>query len=139
MASHNHHLQSAAWLDQGGMPGGGDMTSYIRRYATYLNEKRDAYKLMGYDFCKIKRGKEDGVLRTMSTEKVETRSFIDVILRRFSAVKNVADPSETTRRRALIRRKNQSPSLSLPQLVVFLGDLEWIDESRGEQLFLFAH
>ena len=38
------------------MPGGGDMTSYIRRYATYLNEKRDAYKLMGYDFCKIKRG-----------------------------------------------------------------------------------
>lgn len=70
MASHNHHLQSAVWLDQGGMPGGGDMTSYIRRYATYLNEKRDAYKLMGYDFCKIKRGKDDGVLRTMSTEKL---------------------------------------------------------------------
>lgn len=38
-----------------GMPGG-DMSNYIRRYANYLNEKRDAYKLTGYDFCKIKRG-----------------------------------------------------------------------------------
>lgn len=55
MASHNHRLQPAAYLDRMGMPGG-DMSSYIRRYANYLNEKRDAYKLTGYDFCKIKRG-----------------------------------------------------------------------------------
>ena len=87
MASHNHRLQPAAYLDRMGMPGG-DMSNYIRRYANYLNEKRDAYKLTGYDFCKIKRGfvktnsivfindifssssKDDGVLRTMPSEKV---------------------------------------------------------------------
>ena len=56
MASHNHHLQSAVWVDRNGVPGGGDMSSYIRCYAAYLNEKRHTYKLMGYDFCKIKRG-----------------------------------------------------------------------------------
>jgi hypothetical protein len=55
MASHNHRLQPAAYLDRMAMPGG-DMSNYIRRYASYLNEKREAYKLMGYDFCKIKRG-----------------------------------------------------------------------------------
>ncbi|CAF0946094.1 unnamed protein product [Adineta steineri] len=69
MASHNHRLQPAAYLDRMGMPGG-DMSSYVRRYANYLNEKRDAYKLTGFDFCKIKRGKDDGVLRTMPTEKL---------------------------------------------------------------------
>ncbi|CAF3711130.1 unnamed protein product [Rotaria sordida] len=69
MASHNHRLQPAAYLDRMGMPGG-DMSNYIRRYASYLNEKRESYKLMGYDFCKIKRGKDDGVLRTMPTEKL---------------------------------------------------------------------
>ncbi|CAF0866472.1 unnamed protein product [Adineta ricciae] len=69
MASHNHRLQPAAYLDRMGMPGG-DMSSYVRRYANYLNEKRDAYKLTGYDFCKIKRGKDDGVLRTMPTDKL---------------------------------------------------------------------
>lgn len=55
MASHNHRLQPAAYLDRMGLPGG-DMSNYIRRYASYLNEKRESYKLMGYDFCKIKRG-----------------------------------------------------------------------------------
>ncbi|CAF4264269.1 unnamed protein product [Rotaria socialis] len=69
MASHNHRLQPASYLDRMGMPGG-DMSNYIRRYASYLNEKRESYKLMGYDFCKIKRGKDDGVLRTMPTEKL---------------------------------------------------------------------
>jgi hypothetical protein len=88
MASHNHHLQSAMFVDRLGMPGG-DMSGYIRRYSNYLNEKREAYKLMGYDLCKIKRGlgkrfrlnsmrffidlfsrKEDGYLRTMPIDKV---------------------------------------------------------------------
>ena len=55
MASHNHRLQPASYLDRIGIPGA-DMSNYIRRYANYLNEKRDTYRLMGYDFCKIKRG-----------------------------------------------------------------------------------
>ena len=55
MASHNHHLQSGLYVDRVGAVGA-DMPTYIRRYSNYLNEKRGGYKLMGYDFCKIKRG-----------------------------------------------------------------------------------
>ena len=88
MASHNHHLQTSIYTDRLGM-GGSDMTTHLRRYAAYLYEKRDAYKLMGYDFCKIKRGfvisvpaedksdvfwsifrKDDAVLRTLPTDNV---------------------------------------------------------------------
>jgi hypothetical protein len=56
MASHTHHLQAAVWLDRMGAPGGGDLTGCIHRYALYLNEKRGAYKQMGFDFCQIKQG-----------------------------------------------------------------------------------
>ncbi len=58
MASHNNLLQSAMYVDRLIMPGV-DMSTYIRRYSNYLNEKREAYKLMAYDFCKIKRGFEN--------------------------------------------------------------------------------
>ena len=61
MASHNHHLQSTLYVDRNGMPGN-DITAYIRRYALYLNEKRESYKLLGYDFCKIKRGFVDELI-----------------------------------------------------------------------------
>jgi len=57
------------FMDKTGVAGM-DMTSYIRKYAHYLNEKRETYKLMGFDFCKVKRGKDDGMLRTMSAEKL---------------------------------------------------------------------
>ena len=66
----------------------------------------------------------------MSTEKVESRSFIDVTRPRFSVVKNVADPSETTRRRASLRREIEfSASRFLRRLLslslsLSLGDLE---------------
>ncbi|CAF1399862.1 unnamed protein product [Rotaria sordida] len=69
MASHYYNLQPAVMIDRIGIPSS-DMLMYIRRYADYLNEKREAYKLMGYDFCKIKRGKDDGLLRTMPIDKL---------------------------------------------------------------------
>ena len=46
------------------------MSTYIRKYAKYINEKAVAYRVMAFDFCKVKRGKEDGLLRTMAPEKV---------------------------------------------------------------------
>lgn len=49
---------------------GYDMSTYIRKYAKYINEKAVAYRVMAFDFCKVKRGKEDGLLRTMAPEKV---------------------------------------------------------------------
>lgn len=75
MASHNHRLQPAAYLDRMGMPGG-DMSNYIRRYASYLNEKRESYKLMGYDFCKIKRG---FVFESIFTTKQIDMLFLSIL------------------------------------------------------------
>lgn len=49
---------------------GYDMSPFIRRYAKYLNEKSLSYRANAFDFCKIKRGKEEGSLRTMNTDKL---------------------------------------------------------------------
>ena len=35
---------------------GYDMSTFIRRYAKYLNEKAVSYRQMAFDFCKVKRG-----------------------------------------------------------------------------------
>lgn len=69
MASHNSKFILNNFMDKSGIAGI-DMSSYIRKYAHYLNEKRETYKLMGFDFCKVKRGKDDGMLRTMTAEKL---------------------------------------------------------------------
>lgn len=46
------------------------MSPFIRRYAKYLNEKSLSYRACAFDFCKLKRGKEEGSLRTMNTDKL---------------------------------------------------------------------
>ena len=64
------------------------MSPFIRKYSRYINEKALAYRTVAFDFCKVKRGwvflwvvlnfvfgnlsysKDDGVLRTMSSEKL---------------------------------------------------------------------
>uniref|UniRef100_A0A3B4UM32 Si:ch211-200p22.4 n=1 Tax=Seriola dumerili TaxID=41447 RepID=A0A3B4UM32_SERDU len=48
---------------------GYDMSTFIRRYSRYLNEKAMSYRLVAVDFTKMKRG-IDGVMRTMNTEKL---------------------------------------------------------------------
>lgn len=45
------------------------MSTFIRRYSRYLNEKAVSYRQVAFDFTKVKRG-ADGVMRTMSTEKL---------------------------------------------------------------------
>lgn len=49
---------------------GYDMSPFVRRYAKYLNAKSSSYRQMAYDFCKIKKGKEDGVLRVMEIDQL---------------------------------------------------------------------
>jgi len=49
---------------------GYDMSPFIRRYAKYLSEKSTAYRATAFDFCKVKRGKDGGTLRTMTGEKL---------------------------------------------------------------------
>lgn len=69
LASSNSTFQLSNFLDKGGVQGY-DMSPFIRRYAKYLNEKAMSYRTVAFDFCKVKRGKEDGVLRTMNAEKL---------------------------------------------------------------------
>ncbi|CAB1351383.1 unnamed protein product, partial [Coregonus sp. 'balchen'] len=45
------------------------MSTFIRRYSRYLNEKAMSYRLVAVDFTKMKRG-IDGVMRTMNIEKL---------------------------------------------------------------------
>ncbi|KZS15341.1 Phosphatidylinositol-binding clathrin assembly protein, partial [Daphnia magna] len=72
LASSNCSFQLNNFLDKGNVAGatGYDMSPYIRRYAKYLNEKALAYRTVAFDFCKVKRGKEDGTLRTMAADKL---------------------------------------------------------------------
>lgn len=69
LASSNCTFQLNQFVDKTGVQGY-DMSTYIRRYAKYLNEKAYSYRTMAFDFCKVKRGKEDGMLRTMNPEKL---------------------------------------------------------------------
>jgi len=69
LASSNCSFQLSNFLDKGNVAGY-DMSPYIRRYAKYLNEKALAYRTVAFDFCKVKRGKEDGILRTMAADKL---------------------------------------------------------------------
>ncbi|XP_017037533.1 phosphatidylinositol-binding clathrin assembly protein LAP isoform X12 [Drosophila kikkawai] len=80
LASSNSTFNLSSFLDKGtvqdggmGVPGGRmgyDMSPFIRRYAKYLNEKSLSYRAMAFDFCKVKRGKEEGSLRSMNADKL---------------------------------------------------------------------
>ncbi|XP_022245949.1 phosphatidylinositol-binding clathrin assembly protein LAP-like isoform X2 [Limulus polyphemus] len=69
LASSNCTFQLSNFVDRSGLQGY-DMSTFIRRYAKYLNEKAVSYRTVAFDFCKVKRGKEDGMLRTMNTERL---------------------------------------------------------------------
>ncbi|KAK4468864.1 hypothetical protein MN116_008028 [Schistosoma mekongi] len=47
-----------------------EMSIFIRKYSKYLSEKITSYRAMAFDFCKVKRGRDDGVLRTMPVDKL---------------------------------------------------------------------
>ncbi|ESO10794.1 hypothetical protein HELRODRAFT_71857 [Helobdella robusta] len=69
LASNNCSFKLENFTDKTS-PQGYDMSPYIRRYAKYINEKAVSYRLMAFDFCKVKKGKDDGVLRIMDSEKL---------------------------------------------------------------------
>jgi len=69
LASSNSNFQLSNFLDKTGVQGY-DMSPFIRRYAKYLSEKSVSYRTVALDFCKVKRGKDGGTLRTMSGDKL---------------------------------------------------------------------
>ncbi|XP_061089544.1 phosphatidylinositol-binding clathrin assembly protein isoform X2 [Conger conger] len=68
LASRNTLFNLSNFLDKGALQGY-DMSTFIRRYSRYLNEKALSYRLVAVDFTKMKRGTE-GVMRTMNAEKL---------------------------------------------------------------------
>ncbi|KAJ8315445.1 hypothetical protein KUTeg_007595 [Tegillarca granosa] len=75
LASNNCTFNLGNFIDKGGVQegktiSGYDMSTFIRRYSKYLNEKATSYRNMAFDFCKVKRGKDDGLLRTMNADKL---------------------------------------------------------------------
>uniref|UniRef100_A0AC35TXB8 ENTH domain-containing protein n=1 Tax=Rhabditophanes sp. KR3021 TaxID=114890 RepID=A0AC35TXB8_9BILA len=66
-------------------PTGYDMNEHVRRYGKYLAEKIFTYRMNVFDFCKIKRGNQDGLLRNIDVNKLlktvpSLQSQIDALL-----------------------------------------------------------
>ncbi|XP_056236987.1 clathrin coat assembly protein AP180 isoform X1 [Seriola aureovittata] len=83
LASRNTLFNLSNFLDKTGSHGY-DMSTFIRRYSRYLNEKAFAYRQMSFDFGRVKKG-ADGVMRTMTVEKLlkgmpTLQSQIDALL-----------------------------------------------------------
>lgn len=76
LASSNVSFQLSNFVDKSGVQSavgartGYDMSPFIRRYARYLNEKALSYRGVAFDFCKVKRGKEEGSVRAMNAENL---------------------------------------------------------------------
>ncbi|XP_077407977.1 clathrin coat assembly protein AP180-like isoform X4 [Vanacampus margaritifer] len=68
LASRTSLFNLSNFIDKTGS-NGYDMSTFIRRYGRYLNEKAFAYRQMAFDFTRVKKGAE-GVMRTMTTEKL---------------------------------------------------------------------
>lgn len=76
LASSNVSFQLSNFVDKTGVQSavgartGYDMSPFIRRYARYLNEKALSYRAVAFDFCKVKRAKDEGSVRTMNSENL---------------------------------------------------------------------
>ncbi|XP_058146968.1 phosphatidylinositol-binding clathrin assembly protein-like [Dasypus novemcinctus] len=70
------------------------MSTFIRRYSRYLNEKSLAYRMISSDITKAKRGM-DGMMRTLNTK--DLLNTLPVIQIQFDALLNFnANPEELT-------------------------------------------
>jgi len=73
LASSNTNFQLSSFLDKSAVHAnvrGYDMSPFVRRHAKYLSEKSLSYRTVAFDFCKVRRGKEQGTLRQMSADKL---------------------------------------------------------------------
>ncbi|NXF73032.1 PICAL protein, partial [Sclerurus mexicanus] len=99
LASRNTLFNLNNYLDKSAMQGY-DMSTFIRRYSRYLNEKALSYRLVAVDFTKMKRG-IDGVMRTMNPEKLLKtlpiiQNQLDALLDFDASTLHSANPNELT-------------------------------------------
>ncbi|XP_032185989.1 phosphatidylinositol-binding clathrin assembly protein-like isoform X1 [Mustela erminea] len=91
LASRNSLFTLHNFLDKSVIEGY-TMSTFIRRYSRYLNEKSLAYRLIASDITKTKRG-TDGTMRTMDTKQL--LNTLPVIQTQFDALLNFnANPDE---------------------------------------------
>uniref|UniRef100_A0A8D1RQB5 ENTH domain-containing protein n=1 Tax=Sus scrofa TaxID=9823 RepID=A0A8D1RQB5_PIG len=91
LASRNSLFTLHNFLDESVIEGY-TMSTFIRRYSRYLNEKSLAYRLIAIDITKTKT---NGVMRTMNTK--ELLNTLPVIQTQFDALLNFnANPDELT-------------------------------------------
>nr|XP_026693570.1 phosphatidylinositol-binding clathrin assembly protein LAP-like [Ciona intestinalis] len=94
LASRNSLFNLTHFLDNSGVQGY-DMSTYIRRYSKYLNEKAFSYRTVAYDFTRAKRGKESGVMRSLTSENLIKQ--LPTIQRQLDALLEFdASPNELT-------------------------------------------
>ncbi|CAH8592490.1 unnamed protein product [Schistosoma margrebowiei] len=69
IASNNCHFYVPSLHDRNSVQAHG-ISLFLRPYAKYLDEKAASYREVAFDFCRLKRGKEDGDIRTMPQDKL---------------------------------------------------------------------
>lgn len=68
LATSNHSFNLADFMDRT-TPQGYSMSTFVRRYSKYVDEKCISYRTLAIDLCKIRSG-NDNVLRTMNMDKL---------------------------------------------------------------------
>lgn len=68
LASSNYSFELSTFLDKTAARDF-SMSTFIRRYSRYINEKALSYRLLAFDLCKAKRG-QDGVLGVMPIDRL---------------------------------------------------------------------
>jgi hypothetical protein len=68
MATSNHSFELNDFMDRV-TPQGYGMSTFVRRYAKYINNKISSYRALAIDLCKVKPGKDNG-LRTMNMDNL---------------------------------------------------------------------
>jgi len=69
MASRTMELNLANYYDRKDMQGA-QMSPFIQRYSKYLSAKAGSYRAIAFDFCRAKRGREEGKLRNMEAHEL---------------------------------------------------------------------
>ncbi|PAA62630.1 hypothetical protein BOX15_Mlig015556g1 [Macrostomum lignano] len=83
LASNNCAISSPNYSDRT-TPQAAEMSRFIVRYSAYIQEKATAYRLMAFDFCKVKRGTDDSLLRTLTVEK--SIKSLEVLINQFDSL-----------------------------------------------------
>lgn len=82
LATSNHSFELNEFMDRT-TPQGYNMSTFVRNYSKYINDKTISYRTLAFDTCKIKPG-NDNVLRTMNMDNLS--KTLPVVHRQFDSL-----------------------------------------------------